>query len=97
MVAIRQGAILSPVLFCVYFDVLLCKLSLAGVGCHIGLFFVGALAYADDLVLIAPSASAMRRMLQICDEYAVQYNVLFNAEKSKSLCYQESVAYQNTY
>ena len=55
-------------------------------GCHIGLLFVGALAYADDLVLIAPSAIAMRHMLQVCDDYAAQYNVLFNATKSKCLC-----------
>jgi hypothetical protein len=82
---VRQGAILSPVLFCVYFNTLLCKLSSAGTGCHIGLCFVGALAYADDLVLLAPSANAMRCMLQICDNYAAQYNVLFNAEKSKCL------------
>ena len=55
-------------------------------GCHIGLLFVGALAYADDLVLIAPSASAMRHMLQVCDDYAAQYNILFNATiKSKCL------------
>jgi hypothetical protein len=83
---VRQGAILSPVLFCVYFDVLLDELSATGIGCHIGLFFVGALAYADDLVLLAPSANAMRRMLQICDAYAAHYSVIFNAQKSKSLC-----------
>ena len=78
---VRQGAILSPILFCVYFDVLLGKLRSNGDGCYIGLFFAGALAYADDLVLLAPSASAMRSMLNICDVYAVQYNVLFNAKK----------------
>ena len=32
--------------------------------------FVGALAYADDLVLLAPTPSAMRHLLAICDEYA---------------------------
>jgi hypothetical protein len=83
---VRQGAILSPILFCVYFDVLLDNLSLSGIGCHIGLFFVGALAYADDLVLLAPSANAMRSMLHVCDVYATQYNVLFNAKKSKCIC-----------
>ena len=30
-------------------------------------WFVGALAYADDLVLLAPSATAMRRLLSVCD------------------------------
>ena len=83
---VRQGAILSPILFCVYFDVLLNNLDSSGVGCHIGSFFVGALAYADDLVLLAPSANSMRSMLHICDTYAAQYNVLFNANKSKCIC-----------
>jgi len=83
---VRQGAILSPVLFCVYFDTLLSNLNAAGKGCHIGSFFVGALAYADDLVLLAPSANAMRCMLRICDEYAAQFKVVLNASKSKCLC-----------
>jgi hypothetical protein len=48
-------------------------------GCHIGLLSIGALAYADDLVLSAPSANVMRHILQVCDDYAAQYNVLFNA------------------
>ena len=33
---VKQGGILSPVLFCVYFDVLLLALRDAGVGCYIG-------------------------------------------------------------
>jgi hypothetical protein len=49
------------------------------VGCHVGSLFVGALAYADDLVLIALSANAVRLMLQVCDDYATEYNVSFNA------------------
>jgi len=45
----------------------------AGIGCHIGSNFVGALAYADDIVLIAPTAIALRQLLIICDEYARDY------------------------
>jgi len=67
---VRQGAVLSPVLFCVYFDTLLTSLSQAGTGCPFGSFFVGALAYANDFVLLAPSANAMRHMLRLglCDD-----------------------------
>jgi hypothetical protein len=79
---VRQGAILSPVLFCVFYDVLLRELCSQDMGCHIGSLFVGALAYADDLVLAAPSTNAMRHILQVCDEYAAQYKVIFNATKS---------------
>ena len=35
------------------------RLSLSGIGCYIGLNLCGALAYADNIVLIAPTASAM--------------------------------------
>jgi len=51
----------------------------AGYGCYIGRAFAGVLAYADDVVLLAPSASAMRKMLALCDEFSV----VFNADKSK--------------
>ena len=47
--------------------------------------FLGALAYADDIVLICPSATAMRQMLRICDCYAAEYHVSFNATKSKCM------------
>ena len=36
-------------------------------------------------MLLAPSANAMRHMLQICEDYAVQFNVVFNGSKSKCL------------
>jgi hypothetical protein len=59
---VTQGAVSSPVLFCVYTvtDDLLLLLSTAGTGCYTGSNFVGALAYADDIVLIAPTATASR-------------------------------------
>ena len=41
---VKQGGVLSPVLFCLYIDGLLVALSKAGVGCYIGEYFVGALA-----------------------------------------------------
>jgi len=38
--------------------------------------FTGVLAYADDLVLLAPSQHAMRQMLRICEDYAGEYDML---------------------
>jgi len=46
---------------------------------------LGTLAYADDVVLIAPTASALRKMLIICDSFATEYCVSVNAKKSKCL------------
>ena len=38
--------------------------------------FVGALAYADDVTLLAPTPQAMRHMLKICEDvfYCIQCN-----------------------
>jgi len=82
---VKQGAIVSPILFCVYLDVLLTELKKADLGCFIGTWFAAALAYANDLILIAPSARAMRAMLAICDKFATEYCVTFNSTKSKCI------------
>jgi len=49
---VKQGGVISPVLFCVYVDDLLCMLAKSNVGCYIGTYLLGALAYADDIVLV---------------------------------------------
>jgi len=36
-------------------------------------------------VLIAPAPNATRKLLAICDDFAGQYDIVFNAENSKFL------------
>ena len=81
---VKQGrGVLSHVLFCLYIDDLLVTFFKSGVGCFIGKNCVGALAYADDIVLVAPTASALRKLLSIFGDYASEYCISFNAAKSK--------------
>ena len=86
----RQGSVLSPALFSVYMDNLITRLRRSGVGCHLGSVFCGVTGYADDLLLLAPSRSAMELMLQICEDYATENNLEFSTDpdpvKSKSKC-----------
>ena len=45
---VKQGAVISPILFAVYYDELIAKLARSGYGCRISQHCVGALSYADD-------------------------------------------------
>ena len=74
-------------LFCIYLDELLHRLKKANVGCFVGSYYLGALCYADDLTLLAPTASAMRVTLNVCEEYANEHAILFNADKTKCLVF----------
>jgi hypothetical protein len=71
--------------FCIYIDGLLCNLRDRGVGCYIGDIFIGALAYTDDISLLSPTPSGMRKLLSICENYANEFKILFNAAKSKCI------------
>ena len=87
---VRQGAILSPSLFCVYLDTLLSSLRDSGLGCHLGGSFLGAFGYADDVTLLAPSRQALQIMLDICEDFATSHSMLFSTDpvpaKSKTKC-----------
>ena len=41
---VKQGGVLSPLLFNIYIDVLLERLTKSGQGCHVGKMFTGCLA-----------------------------------------------------
>ena len=84
----REGSIASPSFWSVYMDPLLKTLRNVGVGCHIGNVFLGVLAYADDLILLAPNRAAAAQMLGVCEAWARESNMLFSTDpdpkKSKS-------------
>jgi len=65
-----------------YIDGLLQRLKDSKLGWWIGKVFVGALACADDIVLLAPTPRAMCTLLQICEKYGLEFSTQFNATKS---------------
>ena len=69
---VKQGGVLLPILFNIYMDCLIDKLKNSGVGCHIGNKFMGAYAYADDLVLLAPTKQGMKILLNLWEQFVIQ-------------------------
>ena len=74
---------LSPLLFAVYIDGLLLQLQASGFGSYIGHYFVGTLAYADDVTLLGPTLTSIKLMLSVVKTFGARYDVKLNASKTK--------------
>ncbi len=81
---VKQGGVISPILFCIYIDGLLVELEKSGVGCFMGGVYSGAFGYVDDLKLLTPTVQALHILTNICIEYAAKYDILSNGKKT---CY----------
>ena len=79
---VRQGGILSPILFNVYMDDLSNQLNRLKTGCLVGNTAVNHLMYADDLVLLCPYSAGLQQMLKVCSQYGLDHDIKYNAKKS---------------
>ncbi len=90
MNGVKQGAVLSAILFCIYIDDLLKELRRKGDGCWINGNFVGVIVYADDIVLLSPCIDGLQNMINTCSSYAKSHNLSFstheNPKRSKTKC-----------
>ena len=73
---------MSPRFFALYVDGMLKILRSSGVGCHLLKLFVGAFLFADDLALVAPSRSALQKLMDLCNSYCEKFCLSFNTKKS---------------
>ena len=79
---VRQGSIMSPNLFAIYVDDLTLSLMKSKIGCMLDEVCFNHIFYADDLCLLAPCAIALQKLLDICHEYGVEHDVIYNPLKS---------------
>ena len=84
---VKQGGVLSPILFNMYIDILLKRLNNADIGCKMGMSSIGALAYADDIIFLCPSINSLKKMIKICEEFAKEYQLTFNSNKINLIVY----------
>ena len=87
---VRQGSILSPTLFNVYIDCLTKDLSNAKVGCFINGKCFNHLVYADDTVLLAPSPTALQKLINVCTKFAESHCLIYGLKKTKYMCVRPS-------
>ena len=75
---VKQGAVLSPILFCVYIDSLFTVLRRNRTGCWINGMYAGIMGYADDMWLLYPTQDGLQEMVQICSDYCKNLNLSFS-------------------
>ena len=92
---VKQDGIISAPLFAIYIDPLMSKLNKAKQGCYIGDICANAFAYADDIVILSPSCSALRYLISICEIFAKDFEMIFNPEKCTLLIFTNSEFIKN--
>lgn len=87
---VRQGAVLSPLLYSLFINDLLYQLEeVEGALCIDGIF-CGAPTYVDDVCLVSASPHHLQLMLDMAGKYANEWLYSFNTSKSVIIILGES-------
>ena len=90
---VRQGAVLSAILYCIYMNDLFKNLRKSRIGCWINGDFFGILGYSDDNLLLAPSLHALQEMVTICESYAASHCLKFSTDPIPTKCKTKCLAF----
>ncbi|GET01189.1 reverse transcriptase family protein [Rhizophagus clarus] len=78
LIGIDQGKVISPLLWCIYYDPLLLKI-------HLENLTISSSAYMDDTQWLAPSQNNLEKILKIADSFYKLNDIQVNKEKSELL------------
>ena len=85
---VRQGGVLSPKLFAIYIDDLSNELALCKYGCYINEQCMDHVVYANDICLLSPSAIGLQQMFDVCFNFSICNDIIFNPVKSVCVAFQ---------
>jgi hypothetical protein len=90
---VKQGAVLSAILFCIYIDDLFSVLRKSRSGCWINDQFYGMLGYADDIMLISPTHDGLQEMVNNCASFMTSHNLMFSTNPDPKKCKTKCLAF----
>jgi hypothetical protein len=86
-VGLRQGCILSPILFLLFINGLGEEIKKLGLGVKHGRSRVSLLMFADDIVLIAENKEDLEKIMEVTFEYSKRWRFSFNYDKCAVLVF----------
>ena len=90
---VRQGGVISAILYCFYGNKLFSSLRNSGFGCWINGYYHGIFGYSDDNLLLAPSTYALQKMVDKCDTFAMEHGLKFSTNADPVKCKTKCTAF----
>ena len=80
---VRQGSVLSPILFLLVMDPLLREMESLGLGASFAGLYLGASAHADDVRTVTSSLLCLRQQVDLVQNFASRNGLMLNIQKCK--------------
>jgi ribonuclease HI len=112
LVGIDQGEVLSPLLWCIYYDPLLCEVESKELGYTLSHTYksnvyleredkyleecISDVAFMDDTTWLTDDKEALEEILEIADDFYTLNNIKVNKDKSELLVHQPEADEQET-
>ena len=89
-IGVRQGCIMSPILFNIFLCDLAKSLHEMGGGLSLDKDPINSIFWADDLVMFANSEKKLQEMLNLLEAYCKENELLINTKKTKCMIFNKS-------
>ena len=90
---VKQGAVLSPILYCIYIDGLFTRLRKGKTGFWVNGNYVGIVAYTDDLLLLSTTINGLQERTKTCEDYGNTHNLTFSTDPILKKCKTKCLAF----
>jgi len=89
-VGLRQGCILSPLLFIIFINDLRDHLDRLGQGVKWGKRSISILYFADDIVLLSDTKQGLEAMMKLIYDYSLKWRLKYNFDKCQVVVFQNT-------